>query len=299
MSAPGGRFIHRAAWRPFFLLLPATLVVLVLFLGGWAIVFAQSLGYFPPVGDALTLVHYQRLFTDRELRAALWFTLTMASVATFFSSVGGVALALGVHRFARRSQSLQSALQVPLSTPHLAAAVILIHVISPSGLVARVAYAFGLIAEPADFPSLVADSYGVGVTLAYALKETPFVALMVLAVLARVGDEYAQVARNLGANAWRTLYHVTLPLIAPSVIFSSLIVFAFVFGAFEIPFLLGRTFPSALAVVAHRRFSDVDLVERPSAMALVILMSLLAATLAGLHLRLSQKIFGSERPTIF
>jgi putative spermidine/putrescine transport system permease protein len=299
MSAAGNRSAHRGAWRPFLLLLPAVLVVLVLFLGGWMIAFMQSLGYFSPVGDAFTLAHYQRLFTDRELRASLQFTLATASAATFFSSVGGVALALGVHRFARHSQLLRSALQVPLSTPHLAAAVILIHVISPSGLIARVAYASGLIAQPSDFPGLVADSYGVGVTLAYALKEAPFVALMVLAVLARVGDEYVQVARNLGANAWRTFYHVTLPLIAPSVVFSSLIVFAFVFGAFEIPFVLGRTFPAALAVVAQRRFSDVDLDERPSAMALVIVMSLLAAALAWLHLRLSQKIFGSERPTIF
>ena len=64
-------------------------------------------------------------------------------------------------------------------------------------------YAAGLIKAPLDFPVLVQDRYGFGIILAYVLKETPFIALMVLGVLVRLGDEYHSVARTLGASAWQ------------------------------------------------------------------------------------------------
>jgi putative spermidine/putrescine transport system permease protein len=49
-----------------------------------------------------------------------------------------------------------------------------------------------------------------------------------------------------------------------------LVVFAFIVSAFEVPYLIGRPYPSMLGVVAQRKFTSVDLAERPEAMAVAM-----------------------------
>ena len=95
---------------------------------------------------------------------------------------------------------------------------------------------------------------------------------MVLGTLLRLGDEYHSMARTLGASSWQRLRYVTLPMVSPAVASSSLVVFAFVFGAFEIPYLLGRSYPAMLSVVAQRQFMNADLIERPAAVAIAIVI---------------------------
>jgi len=281
------------------MLAPALAVIGVLFAGGLILAAAQSVGYFAPTGEnGFTLRHYATLGGDREVYASLWLTLKLATTATLISAAGGLALALGLREVARRSRVVNLLLQIPLSVPHLAMAGALITMIAPSGLLARAAYAAGLLQQPADFPALINDRYGVGIVLAYVLKETPFIALMTLALLARLGDEYEQAARSLGASAWQRFRYVTLPLIAPAVVSSSLMVFAFIFGAFEAPFILGRPYPAMLSVVAQQRYLDVNLAARPGAIALAVLSALLTGALTWAYLRLTRALIGLERPFI-
>jgi putative spermidine/putrescine transport system permease protein len=281
------------------MLSPALAVIGVLFVGGLALAAAQSLGYFAPTGEnSFTLQHYAALIGDGEVYASLWLTLKLATLATVISAVCALALALGLREFARRSRAINLLLQIPLAVPHLAMAGALITVIAPSGLLARIAYAAGLIQQPADFPALVNDRYGAGIVLSYVLKEAPFIALMTLALLARLGDEYEQAARSLGASAWQRFRYVTLPLVAPAVVSSSLIVFAFIFGAFEIPFILGRPYPAMISVIAQQRYLDVNLMARPGAIALAVISTLLTAALAWAYLRLTRALIGLKRPFI-
>jgi putative spermidine/putrescine transport system permease protein len=285
--------------RRWLMLAPALAVIGGLFAGGLALAAAQSLGYFAPTGEnAFTLRYYMSLGDDYEIYASLWLTLKLATAATAISAVAGLALALGLREVARRSRAVNMLLQIPLAVPHLAMAGALITVIAPSGLLARVAYAFGFIQQPADFPAMINDRYGAGIVLAYILKEAPFIALMTLALLARLGDEYEQAARVLGASAWQRFRRVTLPLVAPAVVSSSMIVFAFIFGAFEIPFILGRPFPAMISVVAQQRYMDVNLAVRPGAVALAVVSAALTAALTWAYLRLTRALIGLERPFI-
>lgn len=282
------------------LLSPAMAVIGGLFVGGLLIAATQSLGYFSPSGErGFTLSHYAALFRDAEILAGIRYTLAVTTTATILSAVGGTALALALRKPAARSVRINTLLQIPLALPHLAMAVVLINFISPSGLIARVLFQLSLIGAPADFPPLINDRYAVGIILAYVLKELPFIALMVLALLARLGDEYEQLAQTLGANRWQRLRHVTLPLIAPAVISSSVVVFSFIFGAFEVPYILGRPYPAMLSVIAQRRYLDVDLAQRPESIAVAIVIAVMTSLLAWLNLRLTRKLTGIERASIF
>jgi putative spermidine/putrescine transport system permease protein len=280
------------------LMAPALLVIGLLFAGGLVIAMAQSLGYFAPVEEGgFTLAHYSLLWSDREFRMSLAVTLMIATAATIISAAAGLAIALALRGLVVRYRSLNFWLQVPLAVPHLVMAVALINVIAPSGLIARLVYAAGLIDEPADFPALINDRYGVGIIMAYVLKETPFVATMTLALLLRLGDE--ALARTLGASAWQRLRYVTLPLVAPAAVSAALVVFAFIFGAFEVPYLLGRPYPAMISVVAQRRYLDVNLAERPGAIAVAVVISAITAALVWLYLRLARRLAGTEKPLIF
>jgi putative spermidine/putrescine transport system permease protein len=287
---------HRVA----LMLAPALIVIVGLFAGGLLLALIQSLGFFAPSGEqSFTLAHYRKLLADSEFRASLRLTLALATLATTISAVAGLSLALALREMAQRSRMLNALLQIPLAVPHLAMAVALINVIAPSGLIARLAFALGVISVPADFPALINDRYGAGIILAYILKETPFITLMTLALLVRTGDEHEEVARTLGASMWQRLRYVTLPLVAPAVVSASLVVFAFIFGAFEVPFMLGRPYPAMLSVVAQRRYLSVNLNERPDAIAVAVVISLITALLVWLYLKLARLLVGVERPSIF
>ena len=105
----------------------------------------------------------------------------------------------------------------------------------------------------ADFPLLVGDRFGVGIILVYVWKEVPFITLLLLAALAGIGDQSEEAARTLGAISVAALPPCAVPLLFPAMLSASLIVFAFTFGAFEVPYVMGRTYPKALPVWAYER----------------------------------------------
>ncbi|MGD8258674.1 MAG: ABC transporter permease subunit, partial [Desulfobacterales bacterium] len=117
------------------------------------------------------------------------------------------------------------------------------------------------------FPLLINDRWGIGILLAYVWKEIPFITLMILAVLRHSGMELLDVGRTLNASSWQRFRYITLPTISPSLGAACLIVFAYTFGAFEVPFLLGQTYPMMLPVWAYKNYSDVDLLARPEGIA--------------------------------
>jgi putative spermidine/putrescine transport system permease protein len=279
---------------------PTLAVMGGLFLGGLLFAGAESFGGGATPGEeSWTLDHYRGLLSDREVHRSLGLTLGVAILATLVSAGVGVAVALALREVASRSRVLNTLVQIPLAMPHLTMAIVLLWIVAPSGLLARVAFQAGWIASPADFPALVQDPYGIGIFLAYSLKEIPFVTLMVLTLLLRLGDEYEELAQTLGASRGQRWRYVTMPLIAPAALSASLMIFAYLLGAFEIPSLLGRSYPAMLSVVAQRRYQSVDLTDRPGGIALAMMLSLGTALLLLAWVRLTRRWMGTARPFFF
>lgn len=274
----------------FFSLFPALFVVTILFGGGFVLVIAESVGFLAGVRSELTLSNFERIWNDREIRAAFSFTVYVTTASTLLAAIIGTSAAVWLRTEFEKSAFLKTLLQFPIAVPHLAIALLLLNFFAPSGFFARVGFAAGWIENPQQFPVLINDGWGVGIILGYVLKESPFVALFVLTILARGENDFEQVAQNLGASRRQRFRFVTLPLVAPAVVFSSLIVWAFVFGAFEMPLLLGRSFPSMLAINAQRKFAGTDLTDRPEAMALAFLMTAVSIVFVWLYLRLAQSL---------
>lgn len=242
------------------LLAPVLAVVIVLFLGGVAVGLAQSLGFLPFLaGSHLGLDAYRAMWHDRAVRESIALTLRVAVLSTVASAVLGVAGALLIRSTGRGRRLVSGIFQANLPVPHIVGALAMLLLLQPTGLVSRLAHAVGLTASAASFPSLTNDRFGWSLLAEYVWKETPFIGVVVLASLSSGVIELEDVARTLGAGAWSRLRHVVIPIITPGVLATSVIVFAFSFGSYEVPYLLGRPYPATLPVVAYQYFEAVNL----------------------------------------
>lgn len=276
--------------RIFLLLAPALLVVGVLFLGGLAVGLARSFNYMPVIGlRDPNLDAYVAVFTSAEVYRSFLLTFHIAFTSTAISCVLAIGAALLLRRQFVGRALVNFLFQLNLTVPHLVGAIGILYLFSQSGSFARLAYQWQMIARPADFPALVFDPYAIGIILQYVWKEVPFIGVIVLANLQALGDDHEQVARSLGAGPWQCFRHVLLPLILPGVLSASTIVFAFTFGAYEIPAILGQNYPTTLSVLAYRDFTAVDLAARPQALALAIVIALSSAAMIWAYLRLTRQ----------
>jgi putative spermidine/putrescine transport system permease protein len=274
-------------WLAYLLLLPALSVISLLFGGGLVLAFLQSIGLLGLLGAGqIDLSAYQSALTDAEFWSSLGLSLYIAIAATSLSTVLSLGLALLLRS---AGQWASFACQITLPIPHLVGVTGILFLLAPSGLISRSLYALGWITSDQAFPLLVNDQTNLGVLIHFLWKEVPFMTLILLAVLRGIGPEYEMQARGLGASPWQSFWHVTLPLLKPGIVSASLIVFGFIFGSFEVPFLLGSTFPRTLPILIYRAFTDVDLNQRTEAIALGLLLSLISLIIISLYLWLNNR----------
>lgn len=252
-------------------------------------VLTQSLGVIPAFGlTEPSLDYYREILTDPAFFSALMVSLRVALLSALAAAVLGTALCAALVRAGRGP--MEVLIRLPILVPHAVTALFAILLLSQTGLLARWAWALGVISEPGEFPQLLfTPGYG-GTILAYLWKEIPFVAYFTLALMAGVSRTLGEAAENLGASPLRAFLTVTLPLSLPAVSQAFLIIFLFAFGGYELPLLLGATLPKALPVYAHLAYMHPDLRRRPAAMALYGLILLLSAALAALYGLLTRRL---------
>ena len=213
-------------------------------------------------------------------RSVAW-TVSTAGIATVIATVAAVAVALRL----RGSRVARWFAIGPLAVPHIAAALAALLLLGQSGLLSRIAFAFGLVSVPSDFPVLVYDRPGIALILAFAWKEFPFIALTAFAVLDTRTDALAEVARTLGASEREVMRRVTWPLLRRGLMPAVVAAFAFLLGQYEMAALLAPSDPMALPVLTYERAFDPVLAHRGDAYALGVLALLIAGIVVVIHER--------------
>jgi spermidine/putrescine transport system permease protein len=180
-----------------YLFLYAPLLVLV--------VFSFNRGRLSASWDGFTLDWYVRLAANPPLLASLRNTLVVAFAATAVATVLATAGALALHRHRFRHRGpLQAAIVLPMVVPEIVLAASLLLLFATLGL-------------RLGFTTLV---------LAHVAFSVSYAVVVVRARLAGFDRALEEAAMDLGAGPWRTLFHVTLPAIAPGVLAAALLVFA-------------------------------------------------------------------------
>lgn len=140
--------------------------------------------------------------------------------------------------------------------------------LAPGGLADR-----ALGALPVD---LVRDPWGLGVVAVYVYKETPFLVLLLLSAMGRGLTEREEAAAVHGASASQRLRWVVWPTVRAPLVVGSIVIAAFVLGAFEVPLVVGPNYPPTLATYAYEATRN-DVLSGEGVAAAALLMAAVAA----------------------
>ncbi|MGD1821645.1 MAG: ABC transporter permease [Pleomorphochaeta sp.] len=273
------------------MLSPVLIIIVGLFGGGFIYGLVQSLNYIPIIGQyEVNLDAYKAILQDKEFLSSLGFTFWIALGSTFFSIVVAIILSMGLRKRFKRKGAVLFAYQFPLPIPHIVSGIAILFLFGQSGFIARILALLGIIESSSQFPEMIFDSHGIGIILALMWKFVPFVGVALVGILQTTGTAYEEAAISLGANSWNRFRYVLLPMMLPSISTSSILIFAYAFGSYEIPFLLGSTYPKALSIVAYQKFTNIDLAYRSQAMAMSTIIAVIVLFIVIVYRRLSSKV---------
>lgn len=278
--------------KPYILLAPIFLILFSVFSIGIIVCMFQSLGCFPLIGlNEISLDYYKEILRDTTFIKSFLFSLSTCAISSIVSVVGGIMIAYMLVRDNKYSKFRKSLIRLPIIIPHIVVVLLIFTVFSQSGVIARILYNIGFINDTNNFPILTMDKNGIGVMLIYIYKGIPFIAFMTFSILKNFSEKLESVAMNLGASKSQAFFNILLPLCMPTIVSSFIIIFAFSFGSFEVPYLIGPTTPRALPVEAYIRYSSSDLTQRPYAMAINIILATFSFVLLIIYNKLLKKIY--------
>lgn len=255
-----------------------------------------ALGYFPAIGESQFGWHiFVGLFEIPSLSTMVLLSLFTGLLSTLLA-VGGALVLLA--RFYRSSwlQSIQKLLSPFLVLPHAAAAMALLFIASPSGMLSRVFTSlFSNDAIPSAGWWFPYDSAGLSVILALVLKELPFILLMALSVLAqpqtaRITTGYYRIGAALGYSRTAIFFKLIVPHVYPQVRLPILAVLVFATSSVEIPMLLGPNRPNTLAVAVLYWFNHIDLSMRMLGSAAALLQVVVSMVAVGAYIVIEQAV---------
>lgn len=232
-GAPARRGRPRRHWAGYLFLSPALLLFLVFVAG--PVVAAIVLAFFE--WDLLTPARFNgfgnftAMFSDPLLYKALGntFIFTAASMVTHI--VGGLLLALGVNALKNRwlSYFVRTSLFFPFVISWAAVALLWKYVLDPT-FGAGTYYLQQLGITPPNW--FLDPAWALPAIIVIDFWHTiGFTFVIMLAGLQTVPRDLIEAARTDGANGWQTLWHVTLPLMSPTIFFAAVVTFI---GAFQI-----------------------------------------------------------------
>lgn len=170
---------------------------------------------------------YTELLRDDAVLSALRMSLWVATWSTLISTVLGTLTGLAMERFRFRGRlSFDAILYLPIIIPDI--------VMALSTLLFFVVMGIAL------------SSYTV--LIAHIAFNISFVALIVRARLADMGEVLEEAAADLGANPWQTFWRVTLPQLMPGVVAGALMAFTLSLDDFVITFFVSGPGATTLPV---------------------------------------------------
>ncbi|MEE8241328.1 MAG: sugar ABC transporter permease [Nitrospirales bacterium] len=178
--------------------------------------------------------NYVRLFEDDLFLLALQNTFVFATIVVVVEVVLGLAIALLINQqgiwLSRVSRVL---VLLPYAVPPIANGLIWVYIYNVKlGFLNRVLFQLGLIEEYINW-SGVPETALYSLTVPYVWRTLPFAILLFHAALQGLPQELFEAARVDGAGAWKSFWHITLPLMRPIITVVVILRTSFAFLVFD------------------------------------------------------------------
>lgn len=174
------------------------------------------------------------LFADPSLQEVLYSTWIYAGPSVVLSLLLGTFTAFILTRTnVPLTRLFEIVLIFPIFIPDLISAIGWTIIAGPAGIFSTTWR--GTLGEPPWYLYSIP-----GMVLITSLQYAPYVYLFMESALRSIDASTEFSARITGAGPFRTALNITLPLMRPAIIFSTILVFVIVFGSFSIPLIIGQ-----------------------------------------------------------
>ena len=236
------------------------------------------------IGVSLTAEAVAGIFRRSYYLDVLWFTTWQASLSTALTLLLGLPAAYLFARydFAGRG-ALRALTTAPFVMPTVVVAAAFRALLGAGGPVNRALMATFDLAQP---PVQLEQTLTI-ILMAHVFYNVTIVVRLVGGFWANLGPRVVEAARVLGASPARAFREVTLPLLRPALIASSLLIFLFSFTSFGVILLLGGPTFSTLETEIYRQY--VNFLRPDVAAVLSLLQIVFTFALMSLYARWQQR----------
>jgi spermidine/putrescine transport system permease protein len=181
--------------------------------------FNDPVGKFNFVWAEFSLDAWRDPLARPGLSDALWTSVFVALVGTFFATILGTLIALALVRYSFRGRNATNLfIFIPMATPEIV-------------LGASLLSLFVATATQEPFKSIIPSGifYPLGVptiVIAHVMFNISYVVVTVKARIQGFPRHLEEAAMDLGANEWTTFWKVTFPLIRPGIVAAALLAFS-------------------------------------------------------------------------
>jgi len=167
--------------------------------------------------------NYRELLQDPVIRIALQNSIVWVVGVVLFQFLGGMVGALVLNRRFPGRGIVRGLALIPWATPSVLVALMWTWMLDGNyGLINDLLVKARILSR---FQPWLAQPWSAlpGVMLADVWQGIPFFAVMLLAALQAIPEDLFEAARIDGASAWRVFRHVTLPLLLPTILITTML----------------------------------------------------------------------------
>jgi multiple sugar transport system permease protein len=241
---------------------------------------------FPNANKFIGLANYGHVLSAPVFWQDFFHTVIITVISVSIQFVLGMLLALAMHRVIFARGTLRAIALVPYAIVAVVAAYSWNYAWSlDSGWIPKL---LGLSSDPLSHPF---GTY-VAIIVTEVWKNTPFMALLLLAGLALVPDELLEAAKVDGATTWQRFIRITIPLMKPAILVALLFRTLDAFRIFDTIYIFnqGANGTTSLSMLNYTTLLDRLNLGLGSALSVIIL--LMVSLIAFVFI----KLFGAAAP---
>ena len=229
-------------------ILPATLIVLMVtvypLIRGILVSFTNTNFLYPQKSKFVGLKNIISIFQDKEFTSALGFTIFFAVSSVILIYLIGLALALLLNREFKGKGLFRAILLLPWVIPNVVASNMWLWMLNDqTGMINIMLQKIGIIKEPILFLATPFMAK-ISTVLVNSWKSFPFMLLVLMAAMQNISKELYESASIDGANAFQRFWNITLPMIKPVSVTSTVLIMIWSFNNFETVYLLTKGGPA-------------------------------------------------------
>ncbi|MCI6374263.1 MAG: sugar ABC transporter permease [Clostridiales bacterium] len=237
----------RHKWEPYLWLLPSILIMTIFVVFPIGIVFKLAFSEISKagiVGGFVGLSNFKDAVSDPVFGTVMMNTIVWVISVVGLSTLFGFIMAMVLNQEFKGRKLARSIVVFPWATSLVIQASIWNYIIKfEYGNLNNVLLNLGIIKQAVNWRASYQIEFiwecGVGIFVTI-----PFVTFCVLSGLQSIDAAYYEAATVDGANFWQKLFHVTIPLVRPSLTVSTVLNIIYVFNSFPIVYTITKGAPA-------------------------------------------------------